>query len=203
MKQGFYPKAGKRAVDLLLTLPALVVAVPVCLVLGIGIRSSMGSPILFRQQRPGRDGTSFTLFKLRSMSAGNAPDAERLTRLGNWLRRTSLDELPELVNVLRGDMSLVGPRPLLPEYLELYDEHQSRRHDVLPGITGWAQVNGRNRLDWAERLKADVWYTENMSLKLDLGILLRTLGMMVRREGIEAAGHATMPKFEGSRRKPS
>lgn len=180
------------------------IALPVVVLVSLASRVLLGTPVLFRQERPGRLGQPFTLLKLRTMvshegrAAGPLPDADRLTPWGRLLRSTSLDELPELWNVLRGDMSLVGPRPLLMEYLPLYDERQSRRHEVRPGITGWAQVNGRNALSWEQKFELDVWYVESVSLALDLKILWRTLASVVRREGISAAGEATMPRFTGS-----
>jgi lipopolysaccharide/colanic/teichoic acid biosynthesis glycosyltransferase len=165
----------------------------------------MGAPVLYRQVRPGLGGRPFTLYKFRTMTeardAGGRelPDAQRLTALGAWLRRWSLDELPQLFNVLRGDMSLVGPRPLLMEYLPLYDERQARRHEVRPGITGWAQVNGRNALTWPERFELDLWYVENRSFLLDLKILGMTLARVIRGEGINQPGAATMERFRGNR----
>ncbi len=170
----------------------------------IAIRIGMGSPVLFRQDRPGKDGRVFRLMKFRTMrdakdKAGrDLPDAERLTPLGKFLRATSLDELPQLWHVLCGDMSLVGPRPLLVRYLDRYSPRQARRHDVKPGITGWAQVNGRNAVCWEKRLEMDVWYVENWSLALDLRILLLTLRKVFVREGISAAGEATMSEFMGA-----
>jgi lipopolysaccharide/colanic/teichoic acid biosynthesis glycosyltransferase len=168
------------------------------------VRVALGAPVLFRQRRPGRDGRPFTLVKFRTMrdavdANGRAlEDAARLTRFGSLLRATSLDELPELWNVLRGDMSLVGPRPLLMEYLPRYTATQQRRHDVRPGITGWAQVNGRNATSWEERLAQDVWYVEHQSFALDLRILLRTVRQVVIADGVAQAGHVTMPRFTGS-----
>jgi lipopolysaccharide/colanic/teichoic acid biosynthesis glycosyltransferase len=165
----------------------------------------MGAPILFRQRRPGLHGAPFEMVKFRTMrdavdAGGQAlPDSERLTRLGRFMRASSLDELPELWNVLKGDMSLVGPRPLLIEYLPLYSSEQARRHDVRPGVTGWAQVNGRNAISWDEKFALDVWYVDNRSLWLDLRIIGLTLRKVLRREGISAAGEATMPKFRGSK----
>jgi lipopolysaccharide/colanic/teichoic acid biosynthesis glycosyltransferase len=170
------------------------------------VRKKLGAPVLFRQTRPGRHGRLFTLLKFRTMSdardrAGQLlPDAQRLDAFGRWLRATSLDELPELFNVLRGDMSLVGPRPLLVQYLARYTPEQARRHDVRPGITGWAQVHGRNALCWEERFAMDLWYVEHRSLWLDLGILGRTVARVLKREGINAPGVATMPEFLGSTR---
>lgn len=177
---------------------------PVLLVLAGMVRLS-GAPVLFRQQRPGRHGRPFVIYKFRTMrelrdTEGRLlPDAQRLTHLGRFLRATSLDELPELFNVLKGEMSLVGPRPLLMEYLERYTPEQARRHEVKPGITGWAQVHGRNAITWEEKFKLDVWYVDHHSLGLDLKILWLTLVKVLRREGISASGHATMPEFQGPR----
>jgi lipopolysaccharide/colanic/teichoic acid biosynthesis glycosyltransferase len=173
------------------------------LVLALLIRWKMGPPALFRQQRPGRNGEPFILLKFRTMKDANGadgqplPDAERLTPLGEFVRRSSLDELPQLLNVLRGDMSLVGPRPLLMEYLPLYSARQARRHEVRPGITGWAQVNGRNALRWPDRLEMDVWYVDNRSFLLDMKILLLTVERVLARSGISQPGAATMEKFRG------
>jgi lipopolysaccharide/colanic/teichoic acid biosynthesis glycosyltransferase len=201
-----YRRWGKRALDLGFGLTAGVLLLPLGLALAGLVRFRLGSPVLFRHVRPGHGGEPFTLLKLRTMrdlrdERGDfLPDEERLTPFGRFLRRTSLDELPELWNVLRGDMSLVGPRPLLLEYLPRYTTEQARRHDVKPGITGWAVVHGRNALSWEEKFDLDVWYVDHLSLALDLRILLRTLRAVVRREGISAPGHATMPKFQGNRR---
>lgn len=176
---------------------------PVAGVIGLLVRLRMGRPVLLRQRRPGRGGIPFELLKFRTMTNARdahgalLPDAERLTPFGTWLRSTSLDELPELVNVLRGDMSLVGPRPLLMEYLPRYSERHRRRHDVRPGLTGWAQVNGRNALPWPERLDLDVWYVEHRSLLLDLRILAATVRQVLGRHGISAPGEATMLPFTG------
>jgi sugar transferase EpsL len=177
---------------------------PLFVVVGLFVRLTMGSPILFRQVRPGLNGKPFTLLKFRTMTSdpgggGETPDAERLTALGKVLRRTSLDELPELLNVLWGEMSLVGPRPLLMEYLPLYNPEQARRHEVRPGITGWAQVNGRNGIDWEEKFKLDVWYVDHRSLMLDLRILWRTVANVIGARGISHPGHATMERFRGSK----
>ena len=193
----------KRAFDVALTVPALIVLSPVFALVALAVRVSLGSPIIFRQQRPGKNERPFTLYKFRTMrDARDAqgtllPDARRLTRLGAFLRATSLDELPELVNVLRGDMSLVGPRPLLMEYLPLYSPEQRRRHDVRPGVTGWAQVNGRNALTWREKFALDIEYVEHVSLGLDLRILILTIVSVVRSEGISHSGHVTMQPFRG------
>jgi len=196
-------RAVKRAVDLCGALLGLVILAPLLAVIAVVVRASMGRPVLFRQERPGLEGAPFTLYKFRTMRDARdreerpLPDAHRLTRLGRVLRASSLDELPGLFNVLRGDMSLVGPRPLLSEYLGRYDSEQARRHDVKPGITGWAQVNGRNAIEWEEKLRLDVWYVDHQNLLLDLRILFMTFLMLFRREGISAAGHATMPEFTG------
>jgi len=192
-----------RSLELFLVVVTAVFWVPALVVLALIVRVAVGSPVLFRQRRPGLRGVEFELLKFRSMrdaedDAGRVlPDAERLTPFGRWLRGTSLDELPELINVLRGEMSLVGPRPLLPQYLGLYSEAHRRRHDVRPGITGWAQINGRNSLGWGERFDLDVWYVANRSLRLDLRILATTLRTVLRREGISARGEATMSAFDG------
>lgn len=190
--------AAKRAVDIVGSSLGLVVAAAPMAVVALLVRRSMGSPVLFRQVRPGRHGVPFTLVKFRSMRDGDGPDAERTTSLGRFLRATSLDELPELWNVLRGDMSLVGPRPLLVEYLDLYTPRQARRHELRPGLTGLAQVEGRNLLGWEERLESDVRYVEGWSLGGDLRIIARTVAAVLRRTGVSAEGEATMAKFRGS-----
>ena len=195
---------GKRALDLLLASLAIAILSPLLLAVAVLVRILLGKPVLFRQRRPGLHGLPFTCVKFRTMKetrdpAGNLlPDADRLTGVGSFLRRTSLDELPELWNVLRGDMSLVGPRPLLPEYLPRYTAFQQQRHDVRPGITGWAQVNGRNALSWEQKFELDVWYVGHRSLALDLKILWLTVLIVLRRQGIEHGSHATMPEFLGS-----
>lgn len=200
---GFYRRWGKRLFDLAVAVPALVVLGPVLGVLALLVRWQLGAPVLFRQQRPGLHGRPFTLYKFRTMiEARDAeghllPDAQRLTPFGRFLRSTSLDELPELFNVVRGDMSLVGPRPLLMQYLERYTPTQRRRHEVRPGITGWAQVNGRNALDWPQRLALDVWYVDHLSFALDLRIIFITMVKILRREGISEPGQATMREFMG------
>lgn len=196
----------KRLIDLAVALVLLVVLAPVMALVAIGVWLDVGSPVLFRQVRPGLHARPFTLVKFRTMrdSAASDPspdsDEQRLTPFGRWLRTTSLDELPELWNVVRGDMSLVGPRPLLMRYIPRYTPEQMRRHDVRPGLTGWAQVSGRNALSWEEKFRLDVWYVDNRSLWLDLRILLRTAAAVVKREGIANADSATMPEFRGSDR---
>ncbi len=194
----------KRLFDVLAAALALaVLGLPMLVLAGV-VRSKLGSPVLFQQVRPGRYGRPFKMIKFRTMrDAVDAhgkplPDAERMTPFGNFLRSASLDELPELWNVFKGEMSLVGPRPLLMEYLPLYSTEQARRHEVRPGITGWAQVNGRNALSWEEKFRLDVWYVDHQSFWLDLKILLRTVKKVFVREGISAAGEATMPRFAGS-----
>lgn len=195
----------KRALDLSLSATALVLLSPVLACLALMVRRRLGSPVLFSQVRPGLHGKPFRMYKFRTMTdardaTGNLlPDSERLTDFGKWLRASSLDELPELINVLRGEMSLVGPRPLLMEYLPLYSPEQARRHDARPGITGWAQINGRNAISWEQKFALDTWYVEHESVWLDIRILALTVWRVLRREGISAAGEATMPKFTGSR----
>lgn len=191
----------KRALDLAIAAPVLIVSAPLQAAIAVAVRRQLGSPVLFRQQRPGLRGEPFTLLKFRSMRNPrfpDEPDADRMTRLGTLLRSTSLDELPSLVNVLRGDMSIVGPRPLLMEYLALYSPEQLRRHEVRPGITGLAQVSGRNATSWDERFRHDIDYVERRSLRLDADIVLRTILTVIRREGISAEGEATMAKFAGT-----
>jgi len=193
----------KRLFDLVVSAVALVLLSPVLAVLAVLVRWKLGSPVLFTQQRPGLAGAPFRLVKFRTMRDavdrdGRAlPDEERLTTFGARLRSLSLDELPELWNVLRGDMSLVGPRPLLMQYLGRYTPEQARRHEVRPGLTGWAQVNGRNATSWAERFEMDVWYVDHRSMRLDLQIMWRTVRSVVAKEGVSAEGHATMPEFMG------
>jgi len=200
----FYRRIGKRALDLSLTVPALLVLAPVGAAVGALARMKLGAPVLFRQDRPGRDDEIFELIKFRTMSTERdstgelLPDDRRLTSFGKALRGASLDELPTLWNVVRGDMSLVGPRPLLVQYLDRYTPEQRRRHEVRPGITGWAQINGRNTLTWDEKFDFDLWYVENVSLRTDLAILFRTVAQVLGQSGISAEGHATMPEFMGS-----
>jgi lipopolysaccharide/colanic/teichoic acid biosynthesis glycosyltransferase len=189
---------AKRAFDVVASLAIGVVAAPVVALATLAIRATLGAPVLYRQQRVGRGGVVFDILKLRTMRLGTGDDGARLTPLGRILRAWSIDELPQLWNVLRGDMSLVGPRPLLPEYLGRYSPEQARRHAVRPGLTGLAQVEGRNALGWNERFALDVRYVDERTLGLDLRILVRTLGCWLRRDGISAAGHATMPPFQGT-----
>lgn len=193
----------KRMLDILGAALGLLFLSPILVAVALMVRRQMGSPVYFRQVRPGLYGQPFEMIKFRTMrdavdsSGMPLPDSERLTRLGRFLRSSSLDELPELWNVLKGDMSLVGPRPLLIEYLPLYSSHQARRHEVRPGVTGWAQVNGRNAISWDEKFALDVWYVDNRSIWLDLKIIWLTIRKVLKREGISAAGEATMPKFTG------
>jgi lipopolysaccharide/colanic/teichoic acid biosynthesis glycosyltransferase len=201
-----YARGGKRLIDLAIALPGLVLLSPIMLLLAMAVRFKLGSPVLFRQARPGFRGGLFTLLKFRTMSEARdskgdpLPDPARLTSFGRFLRATSVDELPELFNVLHGDMSLVGPRPLLPEYLKLYTSEQMRRHEVRPGITGWAQVNGRNTVSWEQRFELDVWYVNHCSFWLDLKILLLTAWKVLQREGISQEGQVTMSNFVGTAR---
>jgi len=194
----------KRVTDVFLSLVGLVVLSPVLVVVALLAAFKLGRPVLFRQVRPGLHGKPFSMVKFRTMTDARGengallPDADRLTRFGGFLRATSIDELPELWNVLRGDMSLVGPRPLLMHYLPLYTPEQARRHEVRPGLTGWAQINGRNALSWPERLALDTWYVENRSMRLDCYILLKTLQKVIWREGISEPGEATMRQFTGA-----
>jgi sugar transferase EpsL len=197
-------KVVKRLMDVALAATLLVALTPVLLSASVLIRLKMGKPVLFRQRRPGLSGRLFTLYKFRTMNDSRNPDgsmradSDRLTALGRWLRRLSLDELPQLWNVLRGDMSLVGPRPLLVEYLSRYTPEQARRHDVKPGITGWAQINGRNAISWERKFQLDTWYVDHWSLWLDLRILLATVWKVVSGRGVSSRSHATMPEFRGS-----
>ena len=198
MRQQGWRLGVKRLADISIAGAALAVGAPVLGGASLAVWATLGRPILFSQVRPGRDGRPFTVRKLRTMRAGSGTDAERLTTLGRVLRGASLDELPQLWNVLRGDMSLVGPRPLLTAYLTRYSPEQARRHEVLPGITGWAQINGRNALSHEEKFRLDVWYVDNWSLTLDARILAATVLRVVSRSGISADGHATMPEFMGT-----
>jgi sugar transferase EpsL len=207
MGMRFFPTGvpiRKRLFDLILTIPGLILISPILGLVALLIWLRLGPPVLFRQVRPGYHGEPFTLYKFRTMTysydeQGNLlPDSERLTRLGQFLRSLSLDELPSLINVLRGEMSWVGPRPLLMQYLDRYTKEQARRHDVLPGITGWAQVNGRNVLTWEDKFRFDVWYVDNWSLGLDIKIFLLTFWTVLHRDGISQPGHATAEEFMGS-----
>ncbi len=199
-----YRGLGKRLLDLCVTVPLLILLSPLLGLVALLVRFRLGSPVLFRQQRPGLHGKPFVLYKFRTMTDARdeqghlLPDSERLTPFGRFLRSTSLDELPELWNVLKGEMSLVGPRPLLMRYLDRYTPEQMRRHDVKPGITGWAQVNGRNALTWEKKFELDVWYVDHLSLGLDLEILALTFWKTLKREGISQPGQATMEEFMGS-----
>ena len=186
---GFYRRRGKRLFDLAVSIPALILLAPVLAGVGLVVRAGLGSPVLFRQQRPGLRGRQFTLLKFRTLTDARderdelLPDRDRITRIGRLLRAASLDELPELLNVVRGEMSLVGPRPLLMKYLDLYTPQQARRHEVRPGITGWAQIHGRNRTTWEERFAQDVWYVDHLSIGRDLAILVRTAAALFRADG--------------------
>ena len=192
----------KKAIDILLVVPALIILSPALILIALGVKVFIGSPVLFSQRRPGMNGKPFNIYKFRTMTdkhdAGGdlLPDMERLTKFGSVLRSTSMDELPELFNVLKGDMSLVGPRPLLMQYLERYTAEQARRHEVKPGITGWAQVNGRNAITWEEKFKLDIWYVDNRSFWLDVKIIFMTIWKIFKREGINQAGQATMEEFK-------
>jgi sugar transferase EpsL len=199
-----YDMFGKRLLDLTLTIAALLLFCPLLALLAFMVRFKLGSPILFRQWRPGLRGQPFTILKFRTMTDDRdvqgdlLPDADRLTPFGRFLRSTSLDELPELLNVLKGDMSLVGPRPLRIEYLDRYTPEQMRRHEARPGITGWAQVNGRNDISWPEKFALDVWYVDHRSPALDFRIIALTLWKIIKREGISREGHASAPQFMGT-----
>lgn len=194
----------KRVFDILIAFIALIILSPILLIISFFILIRMGTPIIFTQRRPGKDGKIFNIIKFRTMlndkdANGNyLPDEQRLTQLGIWLRNSSLDELPELINVLKGEMSIVGPRPLLIEYLPLYSDHQARRHDVLPGITGWAQINGRNALTWDEKFNFDVWYVDNHNILLDIKIILRTVSKVLDKSGIDDDIGVGQEKFKGN-----
>jgi len=196
----------KRLFDIFSSTIVLLVLAPVIFIIAFQVHRKLGSPILFYQVRPGKNAKPFQMTKFRTMREGFdqhgsvLPDSERITPFGNFLRNSSLDELPELWNVLKGDMSLVGPRPLLKEYLPLYSPEQARRHNVRPGITGWAQVNGRNAISWEEKFKYDVWYVDNQSFWLDMKIIWMTIKKVIAREGISSDNHATMPKFKGTKK---
>lgn len=204
---GIYVRSVKRALDLLFAVLASIVLLPLLAVIALVLRVHFGSPVLFTQERLGFEGRSFLIRKFRTMTVARGddgellPDADRLTRIGRFLRATSLDELPELINVLRGEMSLVGPRPLYSHYRDRYTPDQFRRHAVLPGITGWAQVNGRNELSWEDKFALDVWYVDHQSFKLDMKIIALTIKNLFRQKGINQPGHATAQEFKGSLRK--
>jgi len=204
-KPTFYEKYTKRALDVILSGCALVVLSPVLLVTALLVRMKLGSPVIFCQPRPGKNGEVFKLYKFRSMTDerdenGNLlPDEVRLTKFGKLLRSTSLDELPELWNIFRGDMSIVGPRPLLVKYLPLYNEEQRHRHDVRPGLTGWAQANGRNAISWEDKFRMDVWYVQNVSFWVDVKTIFLTVKNVLRREGISSGTAATMEEFKGTK----
>lgn len=193
----------KRAVDIIISLIAIMLLSPILLIVYILVNTKLGNPAIFKQERPGLHSRIFTMYKFRSMTDERdedgelLPDVVRLTSFGKLLRKTSLDELPELFNILKGDMSFVGPRPLLVRYLERYNEEQARRHEVRPGLTGWAQINGRNAISWEEKFKLDVWYVDNWHLRLDLKIFILTFAKAFKREGISSVGEATMPEFMG------
>lgn len=205
LNASIYARYGKRALDIAASIAGLTILSPVLVGTAIGVRVKLGAPVLFRQVRPGKDCAPFALLKFRTMtddvdaSGAPLPDSERITKFGAFLRSTSLDELPELMNILKGDMSLVGPRPLLTRYLPYYREHERRRFEVRPGLTGWAQVHGRNSVSWDERLEYDVWYVENMSFTLDLQILARTALMAVKREGVTVVPTTLMESLDVER----
>ena len=202
-KQGVYARYIKRILDVLLSGCALIVLSPVLLIVAVLVRTKLGSPVIFCQERPGKDEKIFKMYKFRSMSDARdengelLPDEVRLTKFGRALRATSLDELPELWNIFKGDMSIVGPRPLLVKYLPRYNEEQHHRHDVTPGLTGWAQVNGRNALSWEDKFRLDVWYCEHVSFSLDVKVIFLTVKCVLHHEGISSADSATMEEFLG------
>jgi len=204
MKRSLARRLTKRAFDLAIAAPAVVVTAPIMAGVALALAKDIGTPVLFRHTRPGLHGEPFVLLKFRTMrdtrdaSGALLPDADRLSRVGSVVRKLSLDELPQLLNVLKGEMSIVGPRPLLMEYLTRYSPEQARRHDVKPGITGWAQVNGRNAISWEQKFVFDVWYVDHESLALDVKILVKTAMKVLARSDISASGHATMPVFMGS-----
>lgn len=202
-----YAKYIKRILDLILSLMALILLMPLMIIIGILVRINLGSPIIFKQKRPGKDEKIFTLYKFRTMTDEKdekgklLPDSQRLTKFGKFLRSTSLDELPELINILKGDMSIVGPRPLLVEYLKLYNEEQKHRHDVRPGLTGLAQTSGRNAITWEEKFEKDIEYVHNISFIGDVKIIIKTAIKVFKREGISGTNSDTMQKFEGNKEK--
>lgn len=200
-----YAKYFKRILDFILAIVLFIITLPILLVVGILVRINLGSPVIFKQERPGKNEKEFTLYKFRTMTDKRddkgelLPDDERLTKFGLFLRSTSLDELPELINIIKGDMSFVGPRPLLTEYLDLYNEKQKHRHDVRPGLTGLAQVNGRNLLEWEKRFGYDIEYVNNVSFKEDVKIVFKTISLVLNRKGISSSNSKTMEKFTGSK----
>jgi lipopolysaccharide/colanic/teichoic acid biosynthesis glycosyltransferase len=203
-KKGFYEKYLKRLFDFFLALIAFVILIPLLIIIAVLIRIKLGSPIIFKQKRPGLNEKIFTLYKFRTMTNKKdnqgvlLPDSERLTKFGNFLRSTSIDELPGLINIIKGDMSIIGPRPLLIEYLKLYNTEQRKRHEVRPGLSGYAQISGRNALEWEDKFKLDVVYVNNVTLKHDIGIILKTILKVIKREGISSSSSVTMEKFRGS-----
>ena len=204
MRLNFYVKVGKRIFDIFLALLLFIFMSPIFVIVGFFILIFMGKPIIFKQERPGLNGKLFTIFKFRTMNNSSdengvlAQDSERITHLGKVLRSWSIDELPEIWNILTGKMSFVGPRPLLVEYLDIYSAQQSRRHEVKPGLTGWAQVNGRNNISWEDKFNLDIWYVDNVSFMLDLKILLKTITYIIKKEGVTSKNHVTSPKFKSS-----
>lgn len=197
----------KRLFDLLLVMVSAPVWLPLLLIVAVLVRVKLGSPVLFCQKRPGLNSRIFEMLKFRTMTDARnnlgvlLPDAERLSSFGVWLRSTSLDELPELLNVLKGDMSIVGPRPLLAQYLDRYSPRQARRHEVRPGLTGWAQVNGRNALSWEDKFEFDIWYIDHQTLRFDVYVILKTLGVLIKRNGVSSSDSVTMPEFLGSQKR--
>jgi lipopolysaccharide/colanic/teichoic acid biosynthesis glycosyltransferase len=204
MRQKLYIKVGKRIFDIFLALFLFIFMSPIFVIVGFLIFIFMGRPIIFKQERPGLNGKLFTIFKFRTMNNSSsengvlAQDSERITYLGKVLRSSSIDELPEIWNILTGKMSFVGPRPLLVEYLNIYSAQQSRRHEVKPGLTGWAQINGRNNISWEDKFNLDIWYVDNVSFMLDLKILLKTITYIIKKEGVTSKNHVTSPKFKSS-----
>jgi lipopolysaccharide/colanic/teichoic acid biosynthesis glycosyltransferase len=204
MSRNLYSKVGKRIFDIFLALFLFTFMIPIFVIVGFLIFIFMGRPIIFKQERPGLNNKLFTIFKFRTMNNSTdengvlAQDSERITYLGKIFRSWSIDELPELWNILTGKMSFVGPRPLLIEYLDIYSAQQSRRHEVKPGLTGWAQVNGRNNISWEDKFNLDIWYVDNVSFKLDLKILLKTITYTIKKEGVTSKNHVTSPKFKSS-----
>ena len=204
MRRNLYSKVGKRIFDMFLALFLFIFMSSIFVIVGFLIFIFMGRPIIFKQERPGLNGKLFTIFKFRTMNNSSdengvlAQDSERITYLGKVLRSSSIDELPEIWNILTGKMSFVGPRPLLVEYLDIYSAQQSRRHEVKPGLTGWAQVNGRNNISWEDKFNLDIWYVDNVSFMLDLKILLKTITYIIKKEGVTSKNHVTSPKFKSS-----